>query len=229
MYGNGYPYIPPAPPPPPRKPGLPPLAIAGIALGVAGILGVGSCVVLGGLYALGASAEAEPSSDPASANEPSKRATVNPAGTTGATPPTSGGGAAAPQGTAGKTWNLADEDDGNANDSDDDGKALADKPSATGKSALADGKGGSAPTPAATGTSTSPSGSGGSGSPRWFCNATGLVRVCGFANVCSNQMVSGSGFGSDRMIASMTAKNACEGMARAKGGFGTCTVSCSVR
>lgn len=219
MYGNGYPYIPPAPPPPPRKPGLPPLAIAAIALGVAGVLGVGSCVVLGGLYALGASAEAEPSSDPASANAPSKRATVNPAGTTAST---NGGGGASPQGTAGKTWNLADEDDGNAS-ANDDGQGTADQPSAPGKTTLADGKGASAP--AATGTATSSGGA----SPRWFCNATGWVRVCGFANVCSNQMVSGSGFGSDRMIASMTAKNACEGMARAKGGFGTCSVSCSVR
>jgi hypothetical protein len=67
------------------------------------------------------------------------------------------------------------------------------------------------------------------GGTKYFCNATGWVRVCGFANVCSNQMVSGIGSGSDRFMASTMAKNACEGMARAKGGSTVCTVACSAR
>lgn len=62
---------------------------------------------------------------------------------------------------------------------------------------------------------------------KWMCNATGWVRVCGFANVCSNQLVSGAGIGNDRTSASMMAKNACENLARAKGGAGVCTVACS--
>ncbi|MFO0676527.1 MAG: hypothetical protein U0169_08335 [Polyangiaceae bacterium] len=62
---------------------------------------------------------------------------------------------------------------------------------------------------------------------KWSCNATGWVRVCGFANVCSNQMVSGIGNGTDRFTASQTAKIACEGMARAKGGSTVCSVACT--
>lgn len=63
----------------------------------------------------------------------------------------------------------------------------------------------------------------------WLCNATGSVRVCGFANVCSNQMVSGLGSGADRFTASQSAKLACEGMARAKGGSTVCSVTCRPR
>lgn len=93
------------------------------------------------------------------------------------------------------------------------------------------------PTKPFAGSSTSSSASsggssGGSSKPggaKWFCNATGWVRVCGFANVCNNQMVSGIGSGYDQFSASMMAKNACEGMARAKGGSTVCTVACSVR
>lgn len=79
--------------------------------------------------------------------------------------------------------------------------------------------------PTAGGTSTSNAG----GGPRYFCNATGWVRVCGFANVCNNQMVSGIGSGTDRFMAMTMAKNACEGMARAKGGATVCTVACTMK
>lgn len=93
------------------------------------------------------------------------------------------------------------------------------------------------PTKPFAGSSTSSSASSGAssggstkpGGTKWFCNATGWVRVCGFANVCNNQMVSGIGSGYDQFSASMMAKNACEGMARAKGGSTVCTVACSVR
>jgi hypothetical protein len=63
----------------------------------------------------------------------------------------------------------------------------------------------------------------------WTCNASGSVRVCGFANVCNNQLVFGNGFGKDRFLASTQAKNACENMARAKGGSTVCIVQCTVR
>ncbi|AKU95456.1 hypothetical protein AKJ09_02120 [Labilithrix luteola] len=75
---------------------------------------------------------------------------------------------------------------------------------------------------------SAPSNAGTDGRTKYMCNATGWVRVCGFANVCSNQLVSGMGVGYDRMSASMMAKNACENMARIKGGGGVCTVACSV-
>jgi hypothetical protein len=55
------------------------------------------------------------------------------------------------------------------------------------------------------------------------------VRVCGFANVCNDQIVFGNGFGEDRFLASSQAKNACEGMARAKGGSTVCIVQCTFR
>ncbi|HEU4534626.1 MAG TPA: hypothetical protein VFS00_10935, partial [Polyangiaceae bacterium] len=67
------------------------------------------------------------------------------------------------------------------------------------------------------------------GGPTWQCTASGSVRVCGFANVCNNQMVFGNGFGKDRVLASMQAKNACESMARAKGGSTVCVTQCSAR
>ncbi|MBX3264698.1 MAG: hypothetical protein KF782_33810 [Labilithrix sp.] len=78
---------------------------------------------------------------------------------------------------------------------------------------------------ASSGSASAPKKAGGG----WLCNATGWVRVCGFANVCSNQMVSGLGSGADRFTASQSAKLACEGMARAKGGSTVCTVACSPR
>lgn len=84
------------------------------------------------------------------------------------------------------------------------------------------------PTPTAAATATGAATNGSTGGTKWFCNATGWVRVCGFANVCNNQMVSGMGVGSDRYMAMTMAKNACENMARAKGGSTVCSVSCSV-
>jgi hypothetical protein len=64
---------------------------------------------------------------------------------------------------------------------------------------------------------------------RFFCNATGFVRVCGFANVCNNQMVSGTGSSSDRGTATAMAQNACRGQILARGGSGSCSVACSFR
>lgn len=69
---------------------------------------------------------------------------------------------------------------------------------------------------------------GGNVTPIWYCNATGYVRTCGFAGVCSNINVFGMGTGTDRYLASNQAKMACEGQARARGGTTTCMVSCSV-
>lgn len=69
---------------------------------------------------------------------------------------------------------------------------------------------------------------GGNVTPMWFCNATGYVRTCGFAGVCSNINVFGTGASPDRYLASNQAKMACEGQARARGGSTTCMVSCSV-
>jgi hypothetical protein len=69
---------------------------------------------------------------------------------------------------------------------------------------------------------------GGGGGARWTCNASGWVRVCGFANVCNNVMVSGVGVGADRGEAATMARNACEGMARARGGAAVCSVACTV-
>jgi hypothetical protein len=76
-----------------------------------------------------------------------------------------------------------------------------------------------------TPSSTSSASAGGS----WFCTASASVRVCGFANVCNYQMVFGNGSGKDRFLAQMQAKNACEGMARAKGSPTVCPVQCSMR
>ncbi|MBX3201886.1 MAG: hypothetical protein KF894_27370 [Labilithrix sp.] len=95
-------------------------------------------------------------------------------------------------------------------DDDDDDRALA----------------GEAPKDGASSGSASAPKTAGAG---WLCNATGSVRVCGFANVCSNQMVSGLGSGADRFTASQSAKLACEGMARAKGGSTVCSVTCRPR
>jgi hypothetical protein len=63
----------------------------------------------------------------------------------------------------------------------------------------------------------------------YSCNATGYARVCGFANVCSNQLVFGNGYSFDRHLALMQAKNACESSARARGSSTFCTVSCLPR
>lgn len=73
----------------------------------------------------------------------------------------------------------------------------------------------------------SPPGAG--GGVTWQCTASSSVRVCGFANACNYQMVFGNGFGKDRYLASTQAKNACEGMARAKGGSTVCVVQCTPR
>ena len=79
-------------------------------------------------------------------------------------------------------------------------------------------------------------GNSGQGSPggavkkaSWSCNATGWVRVCGYAGVCSNQMVFGQGLGTERLLAEQMARNACQGMAIAKGGSAVCSVACSAR
>lgn len=97
----------------------------------------------------------------------------------------------------------------------------ADPPPAT-----IDTAGGAEPPPL-PGTRPPATGTGAGGT--WRCTASGSVRVCGFANVCNNQMVFGNGFGKDRYLASTQAKNACEGMARAKGGSTVCVVQCTAR
>ena len=207
MYGHGHPYYapPPPPPPPPRPTGLSPLAIAFIVIGGVAVLGGGACVVLGGLVYLGAKAEAEaegPVADPSLAPGVS---TANPSASSTDEPPPLP--VLPPE--------LADDgtDDNGAGDGDDESSALADPSSDKGTSS-------------GSGTPSTPKTSGGT---KWSCNATGWVRVCGFANVCNNQMVSGIGLGNDRFSASMMAKNACENMARAKGGSTVCMVSCSPR
>ena len=213
MYGHGYPYAPPPPPPPPpRPPGLSPLAIALIAIGGVAVLGGGACVVVGGLLWFGGQSAGSigPSDD-----RPVASAQSSPAGTgTGAS--TSAGAGAQPPSLA----PLQESDDqgsalASADDDDDHGGHDNARVAATSTTSSS----GSAPPSTAKTT----------GGTKWFCNATGLVRVCGFANVCNNQMVSGIGSGSDRFIASTMAKNACENMARAKGGSTVCSVSCSLR
>jgi hypothetical protein len=87
----------------------------------------------------------------------------------------------------------------------------------------------SAAQPAAKKTSTPSSTSSASAGGNWLCTASASVRVCGFANVCNYQMVFGNGSGKDRFLAQMQAKNACEGMARAKGSAAVCIVQCSLR
>jgi hypothetical protein len=94
---------------------------------------------------------------------------------------------------------------------------------------------GAAPTPVGdSGGDQPPSADGrppatGTTSGNWQCTASGSVRVCGFANACNYQMVFGNGFGNDRFLASTQAKNACESMARAKGGSTVCVVQCTLR
>lgn len=187
-----------------------------IVVGGVFVLGAGSCIVVGGLVWLGASAEPDPETGERSqkaAASGAPRGLAGPAASgasTGMAGP-SATGAEDPSGTA-DTPSESDEDDGPSED---------DRPSKKAASAPA-GKPTAPATATATATAGAPSG-------KWMCNATGWVRVCGFANVCSNQMVSGIGTGTDRMLASMMAKNACEGMARAKGGSTVCVVSCTVR
>ncbi len=93
-------------------------------------------------------------------------------------------------------------------------------------STVTDDDEGSSPAPVASakgGGSTAPQ------ATTWTCNASGSVRVCGFANVCNYQTVFGTGVGSDRYQASTMAKNACQGMAIAKGGSTVCVVTCTPR
>ena len=190
-------------PPPPAKRGMSPMVIALIIGGGVFVLGGGSCLVLGGLAMLGASAD----DDPAVA-EGERLGAPAATGTTGATgTPTAPIATAAPTATA-----LVESGD----DDDNDGAA----PAAT------DTAGGTE-RPPSTGARPPATSTGGGGT--WQCTASGSVRVCGFANVCNNQMVFGNGFGKDRYIASTQAKNACEGMARAKGGSTVCVVQCSAR
>jgi len=168
-------------------------------IGCVACLGGGACVVLGGLVYLGAKAEAE-ADDPVF--DPSLAPGVS--STANEPPPFP------PE--------MADEDtnDNGAGDEDEDD----DDPAADDPSVAAKGTSSGAANPSTPKTA---------GGVKWSCNATGWVRVCGFANVCNNQMVSGIGMGSDRFGAQMMAKNACENMARAKGGSTVCTVSCSPR
>jgi hypothetical protein len=178
-----------------------------IVVGAVFVLGAGSCVVLGGLVWLGAQAEAEPATTERSPSQPP---------TTRGTPTAT---------TAPSSPSGADDEPSGEAPSDGErpaGEPATDQAGADGKRPAGErstGKAGAAPTATATSTATS--------SGKWLCNATGWVRVCGFANVCSNQMVSGIGTGTDRMLASMMAKNACEGMAGAKGGSTVCVVACS--
>lgn len=183
------------------------LTIVLIVLGAMTVLGGGACVVIGGLVYLGAKAEAEgAAADP---SLPNGTSTATPS-----TPPTATEPPPAPV-----PPEMADDDgsneDGLGGGDDDDDRSLADN----------------APNDGASSGNGSKTGGNGSktGGTKWFCNATGWVRVCGFANVCSNQMVSGIGSGTDRFVASQSAKIACEGMARAKGGSTVCAVSCTPR
>ena len=112
-------------------------------------------------------------------------------------------------------WDEDTDDEGANANADGDG----DEDSALGDPAAVKGS-----TSSGGATPSTPKKSGGT---QWSCTATGWVRVCGFANVCNNQMVSGIGWGGDRFLAQTMAKNACENMARAKGGSTVCTVTCS--
>jgi hypothetical protein len=87
---------------------------------------------------------------------------------------------------------------------------------------------GTNPGAAAPGPAPAPAPQGGNVTPMWFCNATGFVRVCGFANVCNNINVFGTGASPDRFIAQNSAKMNCEGQARARGGSTVCIVNCSL-
>ena len=175
-------------------------------IGGVAVVGGGACVVVGGLVYLGARAEAEaegPVADP-SLSPGVSTATPSATSTTNEPPPLP---------------DMGDEDG-----TDDDGAHAAADADEDDDSALGD--------PAAVKGSTSsgganPSAPKKSGGTQWSCTATGWVRVCGFANVCNNQMVSGIGWGADRFLAQTMAKNACENMARAKGGSTVCMVSCS--
>lgn len=168
------------PPPPPRKQGLSTLTIVLLVLGGFAVLGMGACIVVGGLVYLGAQAEDEP------APVPSGAAQDEPA--LGEAAEDEGGGADEPT--------TAVEENTASADTNTHG---TDKPSKP-----------------ASGT-------------KWTCNASGSVRVCGFANVCNYQMVFGTGLGNDQFSARLMAKNACEGMARAKGSATVCVVTCSPR
>ena len=178
-----------------------------IVLGAMTVLGGGACVVLGGLVWLGAKAEAE-------AEEAAADPSLGPGASTAdpATPPSLGAPPPLPPQMADDEGSGDDGLNGDGDQGDDD-RALADNAA---NDETSNGAGGA---------SASKSG----GGTKWFCNATGWVRVCGFANVCSNQMVSGIGSGTDRFVASQSAKLACEGMARAKGGSTVCAVSCTPR
>lgn len=127
--------------------------------------------------------------------------------------------AVAPQDTAAPTGapssTPAGEGEGEGEQGDDQG-------SDQGEGAEENAAGDAPPSPTATTTSRATTGT-------WFCTASGSVRVCGFAGVCNNQMVFGNATGKDRFLANMQAKNACEGMARAKGGAAVCIVQCTVR
>jgi len=189
-----------------------PLAIVLIIGSVVFALGAGSCVVLGGLVWLGANAEPDPSGDDPAASSGAggrRRRGGATAGGQGAGGATSGGQGAGAQGAGPQAGDPDESASGGASAMNEE-PPPAEEPTPSPPSAAAGG--------AAKG-----------GGTKYFCNATGWVRVCGFANVCSNQMVSGMGSGPDQMSASMMAKTACQGMAIAKGGSTVCTVACSQR
>ncbi len=167
-------------------------------------LGGGACLVLGGLVYLGANAEPEPGAP---------GATASPTATT--TVPTTPSDPSPPSGPT-------SEDNGSGDGDEDDDTSGSRGSSGAPSNGNAPSKG----TPPAGTAQSPPSGAKGT---KWFCNATGWVRVCGFANVCNNQMVSGMGSGPDQYTASQSAKLACQGMAIAKGGSTVCTVSCTVK
>ena len=178
-------------------------------IGGVAVLGGGACVVIGGLVYLGAQAVAEAEGPLADPSLGPGASTANPSTSSTAFEPSPLPPEMDDEDTDDNSLAGADDDQAGSDEGDD--SALGD-PSVAGKGASSSGASASAPKKAAT---------------QWSCTATGWVRVCGFANVCNNQMVSGIGWGADRFFAQTMAKNACENMARAKGGSTVCTVSCS--
>lgn len=187
-----------------------------VALAAAGgvlVFGAGLSVVVGGLLWIRA------------ANEDSRASTDAQGATThaGEVATTEEGTTHLGEGTTGELGvegASASEESADSDDSDEHKEGIQENGQKSGQKGV---KQASAPSAASNVPSSSAKG------PQWFCNASGSVLVCGFANVCNHQMVFGSGFGSERIPASMMAKTACEGMARAKGGSTVCVVSCSLR
>ena len=109
-------------------------------------------------------------------------------------------------------------------------------PAATGPFPLEDdtangatGNAGLTPPGTPTTTAATPAAPAATGGTKFICSASGSVRVCGFSNVCNFQSVFGTGISTNRDAAALQAKNACQGMAIAKGGSTVCAVSCQQR